>query len=437
VARFCSVTYSETIDYLFARLPMFQRIGAAAYKADLKNIVALCQFLGNPQAKLKCIHIAGTNGKGSVSSMMAAVLQSSGYKTGLFTSPHLHDFRERIKVDGKMMDRKRVVEFVEKVKPFIESHNPSFFELTVGMCFEHFAREKVQVAVIETGLGGRLDSTNIIYPMLCIITNIGWDHQNLLGDTLEKIAFEKAGIIKPGIPVVISESNTITQPIFNAKARDNVASIYYADELFKLENLSYSPTKPGLHFDVLKKGQPYLKNVHLQLSGLYQQRNVKAVFQAVEVLRNMAFRISDENFKKALSKVVDMTGIKGRWQILSQNPLTIADTGHNKNGLEEVTFHLGKIKYNHLHFVLGVVNDKDLNKVFEAIPKNNVTFYFCKPDVPRGLDAKQLKDFAQSCGLEGKSFTSVKAALKAAQKHAEKEDLIFVGGSTFTVAEVV
>ena len=431
------MTYSETIDYLFTKLPMFQRIGAAAYKADLKNIVALCQFLGNPQAKIKCIHIAGTNGKGSVSSMMAAILQSSGYKTGLFTSPHLHDFRERIKVDGKMIDRKRVVEFVDKVKPFIETHNPSFFELTVGMCFEHFAREKVQIAVIETGLGGRLDSTNIIYPILCIITNIGWDHQNLLGDTLEKIAFEKAGIIKPGIPVVISESNQITEPIFNIKARDNVASIYYADKQFKLDHLNYSSDKPGLHFDVYQKGSIYLKNVHLQLSGLYQQHNVKAVFQAVEVLRNMAYRISDETLKKGLNQVIDLTGLKGRWQILGKSPLTIADTGHNKNGLEEVSYHLGKIKYNHLHFVMGVVNDKDLTKVFEAIPKNNVTFYFCKPDVPRGMDEKQLEQYALDCGLEGKSFTSVKAALKSAQKHAEKDDLIFVGGSTFTVAEVV
>lgn len=431
------MTYQETIDYLFTKLPMFQRIGAAAYKADLKNIVALCQFLGNPQAKLRCIHVAGTNGKGSVSSMMASILQSSGYKTGLFTSPHLHDFRERIKVNGKMIDRKRVVEFVEKVKPFIESNNPSFFELTVGMCFEHFAREKVQIAVIETGLGGRLDSTNIIYPILCIITNIGWDHQNLLGDTLEKIAVEKAGIIKPGIPVVISETNQLTEPIFNSKARDNVASIYYADKLFKLDHLNYSSDKPGLHFDVFLKGESYLKNVHLQLSGLYQQHNVKAVFQAVEVLRNMAYRISDETLKRGLNQVIDLTGLKGRWQILGKSPLTIADTGHNKNGLEEVTYHLGRIKYKHLHFVMGVVNDKDLSKVFEVIPKNNVTFYFCKPDVPRGMDEKKLKQYALDCGLEGKSFTSVKAALKSAQKHAEKDDLIFIGGSTFTVAEVV
>ena len=431
------MTYSETIEYLFEKLPMFQRIGPAAYKADLKNIAALCQFLGNPQAKLKCIHVAGTNGKGSVSSMLAAVLQTSGYKTGLFTSPHLHDFRERIKVDGKVIDRKKVVEFVERVKPFIESHNPSFFELTVGMCFDYFAKEKVQVAVIETGLGGRLDSTNIIYPLLCIITNIGWDHQNLLGDTLEKIAMEKAGIVKPGIPLVVSETNPVTHPVFNAKTRDNVASLYYADEIFKIENLSYQVTKPGLHFDVLKKGQHYLKNVQLQLSGLYQVHNVKAVFQSIEVLRNMAYRLSDEHIKKGLAQVVDLTGLKGRWQILSQNPLTIADTGHNKNGLDEVSYHLGKLKYSHLHFVMGVVNDKDLHKLFEAIPKNNVTFYFCKPDVPRGMEAKQLKSFANEFGLEGKAFTSVKAALKAAQKHSEKDDLIFIGGSTFTVAEVI
>ena len=411
---------------------MFHRIGAAAYKADLNNTIAICNSLNNPQNNFKSIHIAGTNGKGSTSHMLAAVLQTAGYKTGLYTSPHLKDFRERIRINGEMIAEKKVIDFVEKYSKQFEKIKPSFFEWTVGLAFEFFAEEKIDIAVIETGLGGRLDSTNIITPLLSIITNISFDHKDLLGDTLEKIAIEKAGIIKPNIPVVIGEFQSETKNIFLHKAKELTTPIVFADEQFKVSVKNYSGFKQTLIVTSKNKSENYT----LDLSGNYQQKNICTFLAAVAELRKLNFIITDEHIRQALANTKQITGLRGRWEVLNNQPLTIADVGHNEAGIKDVMEQIHSLQKEEVHFVLGMVGDKDRKNILQLLPKNFI-YYFCKPNIPRGLDEKVLFEEATTIGLKGKYFRSVQAAFNEAKKNASENDLIFIGGSTFIVAEII
>lgn len=426
------MTYQETLDYLYAQLPMFTRVGASAFKADLDNTIALCQLLDNPQNKFRSIHIAGTNGKGSTSHMLAAILQTAGYKTGLYTSPHLKDFRERIRINGAMIGQQSVVDFVADHKHNFEQIQPSFFEMTVALAFDYFAKEQVDIAVIETGLGGRLDSTNIITPLLSVITNIGWDHMNLLGDTLPKIAGEKAGIIKPGVAVIIGERQDEVADVFVNKALEENASIVFASDIYET---SVNGGDDNLREVGLASDNETL-HVELDLTGSYQLKNVKTVIATVNELRAQGFMITNDHIKTALRQVKTLTGLHGRWETLNTSPLTICDTGHNPDGIAEVLKNIANIKYRQLHFVIGMVNDKDGAKVLSMLPKDAI-YYFCKPDMPRGLDAETLQQKAAEFGLTGNTYPSVKDALKAAQSAAQTNDLVFVGGSTFVVAEIV
>jgi dihydrofolate synthase/folylpolyglutamate synthase len=405
------MNYQETTNWMFNQLPMYQLQGASAYKKDLTNVILLADHLDNPQQKLKCIHVAGTNGKGSTSHMLASILQEAGYKVGLYTSPHLIDFRERIKINGIEISEDFVCEFVGKHKSFFEANDMSFFEMSVGLAFDYFAKENVDIAVIEVGLGGRLDATNIITPLVSVITNIGIDHVQFLGNTLELIATEKAGIIKPGIPVVIGEYTPETKPVFLAKAEENKSKIYFASELI-------SETYPS------------------DLIGDYQEHNKKTVVQAFKILNEQTnFEVSLEIIKSGLLKVVKNTGLLGRWQQLGVSPKIICDTAHNKNGLEIVLNQIKKESFNHLHIVLGVVNDKELNEVLPLFPKN-ATYYFCKPNIPRGLDAKVLQEKALPFSLKGNVYNSVSEAYNESKSNSTKEDFIYIGGSTFVVAEL-
>ncbi len=431
------MNYAETLDYLYNQLPMFTRVGASAFKADLGNTLELCRRLDNPQHQFKSIHIAGTNGKGSTSHMLAAILQTAGYKTGLYTSPHLKDFRERIRINGQMIPEQTVIDFVAKHRPDFDEIAPSFFEMTVALAFEVFAKENVDVAVIETGLGGRLDSTNVITPLLSIITNIGWDHMNLLGDTLHKIACEKAGIIKPNIPVIIGEKQDEVADVFTRKAKEEKAAISFASEIYEVDGRwSMVDGDNFLNIDITHNSQPTTYNLQLDLPGSYQLKNLKTVLVAVDELRKQDYTITDDHIKTALKQVKTLTGLHGRWETISLNPLTICDTGHNPEGIAEVLKNIASVDYDHLHFVLGMVNDKDISKVLSMLPKN-ATYYFCRPDIPRGLEAESLKEKAESFGLHGETYPNVKAALVSAQKAAQANDLVFAGGSTFVVAEVV
>lgn len=431
------MNYKQTLDYLYASLPMFQRIGAAAYRADLTNTVALCKLLKNPEKKFKTIHIAGTNGKGSVSHLLASILQSAGYRVGLYTSPHLKDFRERIKINGKMISQHDVVDFVEKYKSGFEKIKPSFFEITVGMAFCYFEKEQVDIAIIETGLGGRLDSTNVIKPLLSVITNISYDHQALLGETLEKIALEKAGIIKLKTPVVIGEMQAETRFIFSKVAIQNKAELFFADQKYKVKlALTKGTVAPVQVLDIHQNGKSYLEKVELPLLGLYQHKNVCTVLQAIELLQQQSFIVTEKDIRAGIAKVIVQTDLQGRWQILGRNPLIVADTGHNEAGLKEVVKQLAITPHKKLHFVIGVVNDKDISKILKVLPAKAI-YYFCKAELPRALNEKELEVQAKKAGLKGKSYASVYDALKAAKKNVTKEDLIFIGGSTFTVAEVV
>ena len=433
--------YTTTLDYLYSQLPMFTRDGPSAFKKDLTNTIELCKRLDNPQLKFKTVHIAGTNGKGSTSHMLAAILQTAGYKTGLYTSPHLKDFRERIRINGEMISEQHVIDFVEQHKGDFEEIKPSFFEMTVGMAFDTFAREKVDIAVIEVGLGGRLDSTNIITPLVSVITNIGWDHVNMLGDTLQLIAGEKAGVIKPGVPVIIGEYQPEVADVFINKAELENAPISFASDEWDIEVKGERTKVKGieehLDFQITKNNSP-LTNYHLQLDlpGTYQLKNVKTVLSAVEGLRKQNYIITDEHIRVALSHIKTLTGLHGRWEVLSHDPLTICDTGHNPEGIAEVLKNIEGVTYDQLYFVMGVVNDKDITKIFGMLP-NNAIYYFCKPDIPRGLAAESLKLKAESFGLNGEVYSSVKNAVQAAQTNAGKNDLVFIGGSTFVVAEVV
>jgi len=428
------MTYQQTLDYLFARLPMYQRIGAAAYKADLDNTLKIVEVLGKPHNRLKCIHVAGTNGKGSSSHMLAAIMQQSGYKTGLYTSPHLIDFRERIKINGKMIPKNYVIEFVEKYKEPFEQIAPSFFEWTFGLALDYFAKEEVDVAIIEVGLGGRLDSTNIIMPKTSLITNISYDHMNLLGDSLEKIGREKAGIIKPRVPVVISQYQSETAPIFNAIAKEQKAVIEYADKNYKI--LSSKLSKGLQEVSILNRKNGQSTTYELDLTGNYQLKNVLGVLNVLDFIEKAGFIIEPDNIKAALKQVMKLTGLSGRWQKLNDKPLTIADTGHNEDGIKQVIENFKHLDFNTLHFVFGTVNDKEISKILGLLPKDAV-YYFVRASVPRALDEKELLAEAQKFKLTGKAYSTVEAGLNAAKKAARKSDLIFIGGSTFVVGDAL
>ncbi|MCE5348071.1 MAG: bifunctional folylpolyglutamate synthase/dihydrofolate synthase [Bacteroidales bacterium] len=429
------MTYEETLEFLFSQLPAYHRIGKAAYKNNLDNTIAFDNFLGNPHLNYRTIHVAGTNGKGSVSHLIASVLQEAGYMTGLYTSPHLRDFRERIKVNGEMIPANEVIDFVERYKSVIESLTPSFFEMTVAMAFNYFARCNVDVAVIEVGLGGRLDSTNIIHPVLSVITNIGHDHMDLLGDTFAKIAYEKAGIIKNKVPVVISETHPETKEVFISKAAESGSAISFADERFSCHLEERYNLNGGRRYTIADQVTNQKFEGSTLLGGDYQEKNLKAVYDALNNLRGI-FKFSDNDIKNGIKNVIKNTGLMGRWQILSYNPLTICDTGHNKEGLEYVTGQLRRISKSKLHIVLGFVKDKDLNLVLPLFPARAV-YYFTKASVPRALNEVVLKEEAAKHGLLGQSYPDVKTALSDARKNATESDVIFIGGSTFVVAEVV
>lgn len=404
------MTYQETTTWLFNQLPMFQMQGASAYKKDLTNTLLLVEHLQHPETKFKSIHVAGTNGKGSTSSMLASILQKAGYKVGLYTSPHLKDFRERIRINGEMISEDFVVDFVAQNKSFFEDNQLSFFEMTVGLAFDYFAKDQVDVAVVEVGMGGRLDSTNVISPLVSVITNIGFDHTQFLGDTLPKIAAEKAGIIKSNIPVVIGEYSEETKPVFVAKAKYENASIYFAQD------------NPEVTYECA-------------LLGDYQMHNKKTVLQTIELLQSQ-FNIEEKHIKLGLKNVIQNTGLLGRWQILKQKPFTVCDTAHNSHGLKIVLNQIQKHQFETLHVVLGVVNDKDLDSILPLFPKN-ANYYFCKPNVPRGLEPQNLQKKATEFGLSGEVFNSVSEAYEEAINLAKDSDFIYIGGSTFVVAEIV
>ncbi|MDT0687544.1 bifunctional folylpolyglutamate synthase/dihydrofolate synthase [Autumnicola psychrophila] len=404
-------TYNETVDWMFRQLPMYQRIGKSAFKKDLTNTLKLADHLGNPEKKIKSIHVAGTNGKGSSSHMLASVFQEAGYKVGLYTSPHLKDFRERIKVNGKLITQEEVVHFIEENQNFLEEHQLSFFEMTVGMAFQYFASEQVDIAIVEVGMGGRLDSTNIVTPEISLITNIGLDHTAFLGTTRAEIAGEKAGIIKKNIPVVIGEKDKETQQVFLSVAEERQSQLFFAED-FKFSKYE------------------------IDLKGNYQKKNVQSVLAVIKVLKEKGWKIPEAAVLRGLSHVKLNTDLRGRWDILQHKPMVILDTAHNEDGLKVVFNQLKKEKYNQLHIVLGVVNDKDLDKVLPLFPESAV-FYFCKPNVPRGLEAKILQEKAKEFSLDGRVYNSVTDAYESALELALDEDLIFVGGSNFTVAEII
>jgi dihydrofolate synthase / folylpolyglutamate synthase len=428
------MNYPETLQWMFNKLPMYQRIGGAAYKADLNNTIQLLELLGQPQQRFQSVHIAGTNGKGSVSHMLAAVFQEAGYKTGLYTSPHMKDFRERIRINGEMIAEEQVMAFISKHQIAFEAMELSFFEMTVGMAFQYFADEKVDIAIVETGMGGRLDSTNLLRPLLSIITNIGYDHMQFLGNTLEKIAIEKAGIIKPAIPVVIGETQMETRPVFEALAAEKGSPLLFADQLFDARRLEVADAHSQF-FDIWKQSEPYMDRAALGLLGLYQQKNLVTAICAIDNLRSN-FSISEGDVREGLANLVHSTGLKGRWQTLGRNPDVVADAGHNEQGIKEVVYHLSRLKYNQLHMVLGMVNDKSIERILQLLPRP-ATYYFCKADIPRAMDAQQLADKAFEMGLRGAVYHSVNDAYKTALNNAGFDDMIFIGGSTFVVAEVV
>ncbi len=406
------MNYSETLDWMFSQLPMYQKQGASAYKADLSNTLLLAKHLNHPEKKIKTIHVAGTNGKGSTSHLLASIFQEAGYKTGLYTSPHLKDYRERIKINGENIPEEFVVNFINSNKPFFEENQLSFFEMTVGLAFDYFRQENVDIAIIEVGLGGRLDSTNIIQPMVSVITNIGMDHVQFLGDTLEKIASEKAGIIKAKTPVVIGEYVPDTRDVFLEKAREMQSKIYFASD-------EIQETYPSA------------------LLGDYQIHNKKTVLQIIRIIQSQIdFFISEENIKDGFWKVIENTGLQGRWQQLGENPKIICDTAHNKHGLEIVMKQIQREDFEQLHIVLGMVNDKNPDDVLPLFPKNAI-FYFCQPNIPRGMPAEELRQKAEVFGLNGKAYHSVTEAYRVAKNNAGETDFIYIGGSTFVIAEIL
>jgi dihydrofolate synthase/folylpolyglutamate synthase len=405
------MNYQETTNWMFSQLPMYQIQGASAYKKDLTNTISLLNHLDNPQKKLQCIHVAGTNGKGSTSHMLASILQEAGHKVGLYTSPHLKDFRERVKINGQEISEAFVCDFINTNKPFFADNDISFFEMSVGLALSYFEQEQVDISIIEVGMGGRLDATNVITPLVAVITNIGLDHTQFLGNTIGLIAQEKAGIIKPNVPVVIGEYTNETKDVFLAKSKDNKATIYFASDLIQ---------------DDFKS----------DLIGDYQEQNKKTVLQTIRVLNTETqFKVSEEAIEFGLNKVVKNTGLQGRWQQLKDSPKTICDTAHNKEGLTIVLNQIQKEKYKRLHIILGVVNDKNLDEVLPLFPREAI-YYFCKPNIPRGLDAVVLQKKATEFNLKGNIYNSVTMAYETATNNASNDDFIYIGGSTFVVAEL-
>ena len=403
------MSYSETVNYLFQKLPIYQRKGAIAYKKDIGNIIKASKILKDPHRKFKSIHIAGTNGKGSTAHMISSILQESNYTVGLYTSPHLKDFRERIKINGKMISKKSVIDFVKQYKTAFEKINMSFFEFTVAMAFYYFSKKKVDIAIIETGLGGRLDSTNIISPLVSIITNIGFDHTALLGDTIKKISIEKAGIIKKNTPVIIGKEQKECKDVFIKKSQENNSSIIFCSGKIKYQT---------------------------DLKGNYQSENIRTALFSIKELKKHKFKISEKDIKNGFLKVIKNTSLLGRWQILQKTPLTICDIAHNKDGMKSIVKQLYKLNYNNLHFIIGTVNDKNIESILKSLPKK-AKYYFCQANIPRSLDKKLLQSKSNQYGLKGKIYNSVPIALKTAQENAKENDCIFIGGSTFVVAEII
>lgn len=430
------MTYQETLDYMFSQLPMFHRIGKSAYKANLDNTLALDEFFGHPHRQFKSIHVAGTNGKGSTSHMLASILQDAGLKVGLYTSPHLRDFRERIKVNGVEVSERYVVDFVETHKHLFETVQPSFFEMTVALAFKYFAEEMVDVAVVEVGMGGRLDSTNIISPLVSVITNIGFDHTEFLGDTLAKIAGEKGGIIKDGIPVVVGETHVETSSVFEEIAKDRNAKLVFADQ-------KYAVTETFLQEDGIQvfsvedcNGVSAYNDLEVDLQGSYQRKNILTVLAAVDELKPYFPQLSEATIRKGLRHASKQTGLRGRWYQLSSNPLTICDTGHNVDGITFIVDQIAKTPYEKLFWVFGMVSDKDISKVITLLPKD-AYYIFTQASIPRAMDAELLAEKCNAVGLKGEVEKNVQKALLRAKKMASNNDLIFIGGSTFVVAEVV
>jgi len=427
------MNYQETIHYLFSRLPMFSRIGAAAFKKDLTNIQKLSEFLGDPYKTFKSIHIAGTNGKGSVSHMLAAILQTAGYNTGLYTSPHLKDFRERIKINGEMVSKDFIVDFTERIKVVSEEIEPSFFEITVAMAFEYFAEQKIDVAIIETGLGGRFDSTNIVTPELSVITNIGWDHMNILGDSLEKIAFEKAGIIKQNIPVIIGEVLPETDRIFSEVAKERKAERSIATD--KRQVINWHWKKHELIVEVAQQNRTDHQLYHLDLAGIYQTKNLITVLETCSCLQEKGWNIEEQDVRTGLQHTKKLTGLHGRWDVIRQKPLIVLDVAHNEDGVKMLMEQVEVTDHDHLHIVLGVVKDKEVEKILGFFPRL-ADYYFTRADIPRALDAQTLKEKAAAFGLKGETYPDVNQAIKAVLAKATKQDMILVCGSIFLVGEV-
>lgn len=422
--------YQSALKYLYDNLPVFQRIGAAAYKRDLHNTIALCEALGHPETKFKSVHIAGTNGKGSTSHMIASILQTAGYRTGLYTSPHLKSFTERIRINGQEISEDFVVDFVNRIRPVSEKIQPSFFEMTVAMAFDYFAHYHVDIAVIEVGLGGRLDSTNVIQPELSVITNIGWDHKDLLGDTLEMIASEKAGIIKHGAPVIVSERQSTVEHVFQRKASEAGSAVTFASDEWTAEISSHYGS-----LNVKRNGVTVFNELKLPLLGFYQKKNVCGVLAAIASLQKQGYKIDREHIVTGLEDVVRNTGLKGRWQVLQQRPLIICDTGHNIDGVREVLTQISTLKFRKLHMVWGMVKDKDVSEILKILPRD-ARYYFCQASIPRALDASILHQNAASFGLQGEVIPQVSLAIATARANASPDDVIFIGGSTFVVAEI-
>ena len=427
------MTYTETLNYLFSKLPLFSHTGKAAYKTDITNTVLLCAAIGDPQKKIRTIHVAGTNGKGSTSHMLAAIFQESGFKTGLYTSPHLKDFRERIKVNGEMIAEDFIVSFVDKIKPVTEEILPSFFEVTVAMAFQYFAEEKVDIAIIETGLGGRLDSTNIITPELSIITNIGYDHMNILGYTLQEIAGEKAGIIKNNTPVVIGEVLPETKNIFLEKANECNSLITFSEEEYEIEDADFKDTY--LEVMLKKYDEEFGELYRTDLTGIYQQNNLRTVITAINILNRLDFDLKKHNIISGLLRVKELTGLHGRWEIIQYHPMVVLDVAHNEDGIRMLTDQIKMYTFQKLHLVFGIVKDKDANKILSILPKE-AHYYFTNAPIPRALPAKELAEKAIHYELHGESYNEVNLALSTAIKNADEKDMIVVCGSVFVVAEV-
>lgn len=438
------MNYEETLSYLYQQLPLFTRIGAAAYKKDITNTILLCNALNNPQNKFKSIHIAGTNGKGSTSHLLASILQESGLKVGLYTSPHLKDFRERIKINGEMIPENEIVSFVADYKSLFDAIQPSFFEWTVALCFKYFANQKVDIAVIETGLGGRLDSTNIINPLLSVITNIGWDHTDLLGNSLPEIAFEKAGIIKNNIPIVIGEKNDEINIVFEKKANECNSELIFAQDQIDIEIFTTINNEVEVKFspnhlfknDIANDFKNSNYSITCPLGGIYQQNNFKTVLVACHQLEKIGLINHFDSIKLGFKNVIKNTGLLGRWQVVGNNPTIICDTGHNVNGIAYIVKQLEIQKFNKLHMIIGMVKDKDIANILKLLP-TNANYYWCKAQLPRALNENELQQQAKVFGLSGLAFETVEQAVKEAKINAGENDLIFIGGSTFVVAEAL